>query len=221
MKSVGEAMAIGRTFEESFQKALRSLETGRSGFGCGPEKELGWDWERLKYAMRVPNPERMSAIYAAFKKGMSLGEVHELTFMDPWFLTKLENLVQIENWMGERALADLSKEDLYAIKRRGFSDKQIAYAVKSSEEEVRERRMGLGVLPAYKRVDTCAAEFEAFTPYQYSSYDAECESVPTTAKKVLILGGGPNRIGQGIEFDYCCCHASFSLQVSPRHFPPR
>ncbi|GAQ91068.1 carbamoyl phosphate synthetase B [Klebsormidium nitens] len=212
MKSVGEAMAIGRTFEESFQKALRSLETGHAGFGCGPVKELGWDWERLKRAMRVPNPERMAAIYAALRKGMPLAEVQQLTMMDPWFLHKLESLVGIEKWMGTRALPDLTKADLLAIKRRGFSDKQIAYAVKASEEAVREARLGLGVVPAYKRVDTCAAEFEAFTPYQYSSYDAECESEPTAAKKVLILGGGPNRIGQGIEFDYCCCHASFSLQ---------
>ncbi|KAE8680127.1 Carbamoyl-phosphate synthase large chain [Hibiscus syriacus] len=183
MKSVGESMALGRTFQESFQKAVRSLECGYPGWGCAEIKELDWDWDQLKYSLRVPSPDRIHAIYAAMKKGMKVDEIYELSFIDK-------------------------------CQKRGFSDKQIAFATKTSEEEVRKRRLSLGVVPAYKRVDTCAAEFEANTPYMYSSYDFECESDPTGKMKVLILGGGPNRIGQGIEFDYCCCHTSFALQVA-------
>uniref|UniRef100_K3XS63 Carbamoyl phosphate synthase arginine-specific large chain, chloroplastic n=1 Tax=Setaria italica TaxID=4555 RepID=K3XS63_SETIT len=212
MKSVGEAMALGRTFQESFQKAVRSLETGFAGWGCGPIKELDWDWEKIKYSLRVPNPDRIHAIYAAFKKGMGVEDIHEISFIDKWFLTELKELVDVEQYLLSRSLDQLSKDDLYQVKRRGFSDKQIAFATSSSESDVRSRRLALGVTPTYKRVDTCAAEFEANTPYMYSSYEYECESAPTNRKKVLILGGGPNRIGQGIEFDYCCCHASFALR---------
>nr|ACM47216.1 plastid carbamoylphosphate synthetase large subunit [Medicago truncatula] len=212
MKSVGESMAVGRTFQESFQKAVRSLEHGHAGWGCGAVKELDYDWEQLKYNLRVPNPERIHAVYAAMKKGMQIDEIFELSFIDRWFLRQLKELVDVENFLMSNNLSDLTDLDFYEVKRRGFSDKQIAFATKSNEKEVRSRRLSLGVVPAYKRVDTCAAEFEANTPYMYSSYDFECESAPTTRKKVLILGGGPNRIGQGIEFDYCCCHASFSLQ---------
>ncbi|XP_072968825.1 carbamoyl phosphate synthase arginine-specific large chain, chloroplastic [Typha angustifolia] len=212
MKSVGEAMSLGRTFQESFQKAVRSLECGYAGWGCAPIKELDWDWEQLKYSLRVANPDRIHAIYAALKKGMKVEEIHELSFIDKWFLTQLKELVDIEQFLSARTLDQLTKDDFYEVKRRGFSDKQIAYATSSSESEVRARRLSLGVFPIYKRVDTCAAEFEANTPYMYSSYELECESAPTRKKKVLILGGGPNRIGQGIEFDYCCCHASFALR---------
>ncbi|GMH28451.1 hypothetical protein Nepgr_030294 [Nepenthes gracilis] len=212
MKSVGEAMALGRTFQESFQKAVRSLELGFSGWGCAKVKELDWDWDQLKYSIRVPNPSRFHAIYAAMKKGLKVDDVHELSSIDKWFLTQLKELVDVEQYLMSWSLFDLSKDDFYELKRRGFSDKQIAFATKSTEKEVRSKRLAMGVTPAYKRVDTCAAEFEAKTPYMYSSYDFECESYPTKSKKVLILGGGPNRIGQGIEFDYCCCHASFSLQ---------
>ncbi|XP_004289596.1 PREDICTED: carbamoyl-phosphate synthase large chain, chloroplastic [Fragaria vesca subsp. vesca] len=212
MKSVGESMALGRTFQESFQKAVRSLECGFSGWGCGKIKELDWDWDQLKYSLRVPNPERIHAVYAAMKKGMKVDEIHELSFIDKWFLTQLKELVDVEQFLLARTISDLTKDDFYEVKRRGFSDKQIAFAIKSSENEVRLKRLSLGVTPAYKRVDTCAAEFEANTPYMYSSYDFECESAPTQEKKVLILGGGPNRIGQGIEFDYCCCHTSFALR---------
>ncbi|AES67407.1 putative carbamoyl-phosphate synthase (glutamine-hydrolyzing) [Medicago truncatula] len=214
MKSVGESMAVGRTFQESFQKAVRSLEHGHAGWGCGAVKELDYDWEQLKYNLRVPNPERIHAVYAAMKKGMQIDEIFELSFIDRWFLRQLKELVDVENFLMSNNLSDLTDLDFYEVKRRGFSDKQIAFATKSNEKEVRSRRLSLGVVPAYKRVDTCAAEFEANTPYMYSSYDFECESAPTTRKKVLILGGGPNRIGQGIEFDYCCCHASFSLQAA-------
>lgn len=214
MKSVGESMALGRTFQESFQKALRSLETGFSGWGCAKIKELNWDWDQLKYSLRVPNPDRIHAIYAAMKKGMKVDEIHELSMVDKWFLTQLKELVDVEQYlMSGPPLSEITKEDLYEVKKRGFSDKQIAFATKATEEQVRSKRISLGVVPSYKRVDTCAAEFEAHTPYMYSSYDFECESAPNTKKKVLILGGGPNRIGQGIEFDYCCCHTSFALQV--------
>ncbi|XP_010262412.1 PREDICTED: carbamoyl-phosphate synthase large chain, chloroplastic-like [Nelumbo nucifera] len=212
MKSVGESMALGRTFQESFQKAVRSLECGYSGWGCTHIKELDWDWDQLKYSLRVPSPDRIHAIYAAMRKGMNVDEIHELSYIDKWFLIQLKELVDVEHFLSARSLSQLTKDDLYQVKRRGFSDKQIAFATKSTEKEVRSRRLSLGVTPAYKRVDTCAAEFEANTPYMYSSYDYECESAPTKRKKVLILGGGPNRIGQGIEFDYCCCHTSFALQ---------
>ncbi|KAE9587942.1 hypothetical protein Lal_00002698 [Lupinus albus] len=212
MKSVGEAMAVGRTFQESFQKAVRSLEYGYSGWGCGQVKELDQDWDQLKYNLRVPNPDRIHAVYAAMKKGMNIDEIFELSYIDKWYLEQLKELVDVESFLMCHNLSDLTSLDFYEVKRRGFSDKQIAFATKSTAKEVRLRRLSLGVTPAYKRVDTCAAEFEANTPYMYSSYDFECESAPTERKKVLILGGGPNRIGQGIEFDYCCCHASFALQ---------
>ncbi|CAI5494907.1 unnamed protein product [Closterium sp. Naga37s-1] len=216
MKSVGEAMAIGRTFQESFQKALRSLETGHWGWGCEPSKQLEWSLDDLKYSMRVPNPDRMYAIYAAMKRGMSQRQVQQLTNMDPWYLSQMGELLEVEDFMGklDGNLRALTKDDMQQIKRRGYSDRQIAFALKSTEEEVRGYRLELGVVPAFKRVDTCAAEFEAMTPYQYSSYDEENEGQPDTERKVLILGGGPNRIGQGIEFDYCCCHASFALQAA-------
>ncbi|OVA14286.1 Carbamoyl-phosphate synthetase large subunit-like [Macleaya cordata] len=212
MKSVGESMALGCTFQESFQKAVRSLESGYSGWGCAQIKELDWDWDQLKYGLRVPSPDRIHAIYAAMKKGIKVDEIHELSYVDKWFLTQLRELVDVEQYLSARPLSQLTKDDMYEVKKKGFSDKQIAFATKSSEKEVRLKRLSLGVAPAYKRVDTCAAEFEANTPYMYSSYDYECESGPTQRKKVLILGGGPNRIGQGIEFDYCCCHTSFALQ---------
>ncbi|KAJ3671168.1 hypothetical protein LUZ60_008594 [Juncus effusus] len=212
MKSVGETMALGRTFQESFQKAVRSLESGFAGFGCGPVKELEHDWDQLKYNLRVPNPDRIHSVYAALKKGMSVQEIHELSLIDNWFLTQLKELVDIEQFLLSKKLEELTKSDWLEVKRRGFSDKQIGFATGRNELEVRKKRVAIGVVPSYKRVDTCAAEFEANTPYMYSSYEAECESVPTERKKVLILGGGPNRIGQGIEFDYCCCHASFALR---------
>ncbi|KAI3783510.1 hypothetical protein L1987_42594 [Smallanthus sonchifolius] len=212
MKSVGESMAVGRTFQESFQKAVRSLECGYSGWGCAPNKELDWDWDKIKYSLRVPNPDRIHALYAAMKRGMKVDAIHELSFIDKWFLTQLKELVDVEQYIMAKTLSQITKDEFYEVKKRGFSDKQIAFATKSTEKEVRVKRLTLGVVPAYKRVDTCAAEFEANTSYMYSSYDYECESAPTKTKKVLILGGGPNRIGQGIEFDYCCCHASFALQ---------
>lgn len=212
MKSVGEAMAVGRTFQESFQKAVRSLECGYSGWGCAQVKELDWDWEKIKYSLRVPSPDRIHSIYAAMKRGMKVDDIHELSYIDKWFLTQLKELVDVEQYLLPRNLSQMTVDDFWEVKKRGFSDKQIAYAIKSPEKEVRSKRLSFGVKPVYKRVDTCAAEFEADTPYMYSSYEFECESAPSQRKKVLILGGGPNRIGQGIEFDYCCCHTSFALQ---------
>ncbi|NET83908.1 MAG: carbamoyl-phosphate synthase large subunit [Moorea sp. SIO1F2] len=210
MKSVGEAMAIGRTFLESFQKALRSLETGRFGWGCDRKEKLP-SLEQVRYGLRTPNPERIFTVGHGLMLGMTLEEVQELTGIDPWFLDKLAELLETSKFLKRNPLQTLNKEQLWAVKRQGFSDHQIAFATKTSEDEVREYRKHLGVVPAYKLVDTCAAEFEAFTPYYYSTYEEESEVIPSDRRKVMILGGGPNRIGQGIEFDYCCCHASYAL----------
>jgi carbamoyl-phosphate synthase large subunit len=211
MKSVGEAMAIGRTFQESFQKALRSLETGRAGWGCDRQEILP-SLEQIRAGLRTPNPDRIFTVRHALQMGMGVEEVYELTNIDPWFLDQLQSLLETEKVLKRTPLEQLSGEKLYAIKQQGFSDRQIAYASKTTEDAVRAYRKQLGVIPVYKTVDTCAAEFEALTPYYYSTYEAESEVLPSTRPKVMILGGGPNRIGQGIEFDYCCCHASFALR---------
>jgi len=213
MKSVGEAMAIGRTFQESFQKALRSLETGRAGWGCDRPEKLP-SGEQIRPQLRTPNPERIFAVRHAMLLGMSVEEIYELTAIDPWFLDKMQQLLETEKFLKRTPLKALHQADLYAVKRQGFSDRQIAFATKTTEDEVRAYRKQLGVIPVYKTVDTCAAEFEAFTPYYYSTYEEESEVMPSTKQKVMILGGGPNRIGQGIEFDYCCCHASYALKAA-------
>jgi len=214
MKSVGEAMAVGRTWQESFNKALRSLETGLSGWGLNPKDgDMQGDIEAIKEALSVPNPSRVVAIYEAFMAGMTAEEIHKITAFDPWFLRQMDDLFQTEQWLKSlNSLSDLDTQDWSEVKRRGFSDIQIARAFKVTEGEVRKARVSLGVTPSMKRVDTCAAEFEASTPYMYSSYDGNDEVDATDQKKILILGGGPNRIGQGIEFDYCCCHAAFALK---------
>ncbi len=214
MKSVGEAMAVGRTWQESFNKALRSLETGLSGWGLNPKDgDMQGDIEAIKEALSVPNPSRVVAIYEAFMAGMTAEEIHKITAFDPWFLRQMDDLFQTEQWLKSlNSLSDLDTQDWSEVKRRGFSDIQIARAFKVTEGEVRKARVSLGVTPSMKRVDTCAAEFEASTPYMYSSYDDNDEVDATDEKKILILGGGPNRIGQGIEFDYCCCHAAFALK---------
>ncbi|MBD1998369.1 carbamoyl-phosphate synthase large subunit [Leptolyngbya sp. FACHB-541] len=236
MKSVGEAMAIGRTFQESFQKALRSLETGRAGWGCDRAEKLP-SLEQIRAGLRTPNPERIFIVRHAMLMGMGAEEIYELTCIDPWFLTKLQELLETEKFLKRSPLKDLTKDQLYAVKQQGFSDRQIAYATKTTEDEVRSYRQQLGVIPVYKTVDTCAAEFEALTPYYYSTYESsfealtldealanqlkthnttlntESEVLPSDRRKVMILGGGPNRIGQGIEFDYCCCHASYALRA--------
>ncbi|MEA5601540.1 carbamoyl-phosphate synthase large subunit [Nostoc sp. UHCC 0252] len=211
MKSVGEAMAIGRTFNESFQKALRSLETGRAGWGCDKAEKLP-SGEQIRAQLRTPNPDRIFSVRHALQQGITIEEIYELTGIDRWFLDKLQQLLDVEKFLKRTPLQQLTKEQLYDVKRDGYSDRQIAYATKTTEDEVRAYRKSLGIIPVYKTVDTCAAEFEAFTPYYYSTYEEETEILPTTKPKVLILGGGPNRIGQGIEFDYCCCHAAYALK---------
>jgi carbamoyl-phosphate synthase large subunit len=211
MKSVGEAMAIGRTFCESFQKALRSLETGRFGFGCDRQENLP-SLSQIRSSLRTPNPERIFTIRQAMHLGLSVEDIYELTAIDIWFLDKMQEIVETEKFLKRTSLENLDGSQMRAIKQLGFSDRQIAFATKTTEDEVRTYRKQLGIIPVYKLVDTCAAEFEAFTPYYYSTYEeGENEVIPSNRRKVAILGGGPNRIGQGIEFDYCCCHAAFAL----------
>ncbi|XHU96567.1 MAG: carbamoyl-phosphate synthase large subunit [cyanobacterium endosymbiont of Rhopalodia gibba] len=211
MKSVGEVMAIGRTFQESFQKALRALETGRYGFGCDHKETLP-TLSQVRANLRTPNPDRVYSIYHALQLGMTVDEIHELTAIDIWFLDKLQELSESEKFLKQTPLTNITTKKMRLIKQQGFSDHQIAFATKTNEDEVRSYRKSLGIIPVYKVVDTCATEFEAFTPYFYSTYEpSETEVTPSEKQKVMILGGGPNRIGQGIEFDYCCCHASFSL----------
>jgi carbamoyl-phosphate synthase large subunit len=207
MKSVGEVMAIGRTFQESFQKALRGLETGIDGL-----TERSTDRDEIVEQIGNPGPERILYLGDAFRIGMSLDEIFEETKVDPWFLAQIEQIVSTEESLQGRTVASLSVEELRWLKRKGFSDKRIAKLTSSNQHAVREKRHRLNVRPVYKRVDTCAAEFATQTAYMYSTYDDECEAEPTTRKKIMVLGGGPNRIGQGIEFDYCCVHAALAMR---------
>jgi len=214
MKSVGEVMAMGRTFQESFQKALRGLETGIDGLtertGC---KES--DREEILEEITNAGPERILFVGDAFRIGMSLDEVFEATRIDPWFLAQIEDLVKTEQQLRGRKLASLSAAELRFVKQKGFSDKRLGLLMGSNQHELRKARHALGVRPVYKRVDTCAAEFATQTAYMYSCYenvDGECEAAPTDKKKIMVLGGGPNRIGQGIEFDYCCVHAALAMR---------
>ncbi|MEE8411390.1 MAG: carbamoyl-phosphate synthase large subunit, partial [Acidobacteriota bacterium] len=209
MKSVGEAMAIGRTFREALQKAIRSLEIGRFGFGADGHESI--DPKRLREKLGTPTPERMFYIRYALQSGMSVDAVADCTQVDPWFLTQLEALVHMEGRVRGFRLDTIPAAVIRQAKRDGFSDIQLAHLLNCTADQVGQRRAEEGILAVYKRVDTCAAEFEALTPYLYSTYEEECEAEPTDRRKVMILGGGPNRIGQGIEFDYCCCHASFAL----------
>ncbi|MBE2896983.1 carbamoyl-phosphate synthase large subunit [Pasteurellaceae bacterium HPA106] len=207
MKSVGEVMAMGRTFQESLQKALRGLETGICGFNLKTE-----DTEKLRTELSNPGPERILYVADALASGWSIDEVYHYSKIDPWFLVQIRDLVQDELALEQKTLADLDYHELRRLKRKGFADKRIAQLVKCDESAVRAKRGELGLHPVYKRVDTCAAEFTSDTAYLYSTYEQECESRPTDRKKVMILGGGPNRIGQGIEFDYCCVHAALALK---------
>lgn len=207
MKSVGEVMAMGRTFQESFQKALRGLEVGVDGLN-----QKTTDREKLQIELGEPGPERIWYVGDAFAQGFTLDEVHGLTRIDPWFLAQIKEIVDIELALEQKTLADLDYATLWELKRRGFSDRRLAFLLDSSESEVRKLRHQLNVRPVYKRVDTCAAEFATNTAYMYSTYEEECESQPTDRKKIIVLGGGPNRIGQGIEFDYCCVHAALALR---------
>ena len=207
MKSVGEVMAMGRTFQESFQKALRGLEVGVDGMN-----EKTQDREVLEKELGTPGPERIWYVGDAFAAGWSLQEVFNLTRIDPWFLVQIEEIVKIELELERHRLSDLSADELRTLKKKGFSDRRLAKLLKSTEGDVRARRHALNIRPVYKRVDTCAAEFATNTAYMYSSYDEECEADPTDKKKIMVLGGGPNRIGQGIEFDYCCVHAALAMR---------
>jgi carbamoyl-phosphate synthase large subunit len=210
MKSVGEVMAMGRTFQESFQKALRGLETGIDGL-----TERSNDREEIVQEIGEAGPERILFLADAFRIGMTLDEIYEETAVDPWFLAQIEQLVQIEGDLKGRTIESLSEAELRLLKTKGFSDKRLAKLLGTHQHEVRARRHALNVRPVYKRVDTCAAEFSTQTAYMYSTYEgegAECEANPTDKKKIMVLGGGPNRIGQGIEFDYCCVHAALAMR---------
>jgi len=206
MRSVGEVMAIGRTFKEALLKGMRSLETGkRLSFPRLAE-------ERLRQLLVTPTPERLEALFAAIRQGMGLEEIQQMTAIDPWFLRQLDEIVAWERKLAARAGKELPADVLREAKRVGFSDEHIASLVGSTAAAVRARRVALGIEAVFKRVDTCAAEFESFTPYLYSTYEEEDETEPSARRKIMILGSGPNRIGQGIEFDYCCCHAAFALK---------
>jgi carbamoyl-phosphate synthase large subunit len=213
MKSVGESMAIGRTFKEAFQKGIRALEIGRPGWATGTlaEDRLADDtMETLRGALRQPTPERVFQIKHAFARGMEVGEIATLSMIDPWFVAQMHELWEAEQWYA--ALASVEADDLRRMKRMGFSDRQLATARNESEADARGRRWQLEVRPAYKMVDTCAGEFPSATPYLYSSYDEESEAAPSGRRSVVILGSGPNRIGQGVEFDYCCVRAAMALR---------
>ncbi len=215
MKSVGEAMAIGRTFQESFQKALRSLETGRAGFGLDAKEAATppLDDETLRRGLVIPGPERIFHVRAALKRGWSVEEVARLTNIDPWFLVQMQGLVDVEASLRTHATLAAAPDDVIRdAKRRGFSDHQLGQVWGLPEKEVRADRLRRGIKPVYKVVDTCAAEFEAATPYYYSTYEEEDELRPAKKPRIVILGGGPNRIGQGVEFDYCCVQAAYALR---------
>ncbi|MEQ1766368.1 MAG: carbamoyl-phosphate synthase large subunit [Methylotenera sp.] len=207
MKSVGEVMAIGRTFQESFQKALRGLEVGVDGLD-----EKTTDLDTITKEMGVPGPERIWYVGDAFRAGLSVDEVFNISKIDPWFLVQIKDLVDREQALKGKQIADLDKQAMLKLKRSGFSDRRLAALLNTDQHAVRAYRQALQVRPVYKRVDTCAAEFATDTAYLYSTYEEECEAAPTNKKKIMILGGGPNRIGQGIEFDYCCVHAAFAMR---------
>jgi len=207
MKSVGEVMAMGRSFQESLQKALRGLEVGADGFD--PKTT---DQEEIEAELMSPGPERIWYVGDAFRVGMSLAEIHAVSKIDPWFLDQIQGLIEMETALAGRALLDLGRDELRQLKRAGFSDRRLGKLLNTDQHAVRARRAELALHPVYKRVDTCAAEFSTQTAYMYSTYEEECEAHPTDAKKIMVLGGGPNRIGQGIEFDYCCVHASLALR---------
>ncbi|MFA6541512.1 MAG: carbamoyl-phosphate synthase large subunit, partial [Bacteroidota bacterium] len=222
MKSVGEAMAFGRTFKEALQKTLRSLEQGRYGLGADgkdhfeveqldDEEKAEW-LKRVQSQLRRPKADNIFYVRYAFQLGLSIDDVFELTKIDPWFLFNIQQIVAMESELKKKSLASVTKDELFKAKQYGFSDKQLSFLWKTEESSVRAFRKKLGVIPVYKTVDTCAAEFEAKTPYHYSSYDQENESTRSGKKKAIILGGGPNRIGQGIEFDYCCVHGVMALR---------
>ena len=207
MKSVGEVMAIGRSFQESFQKALRGLEVGVDGLDS-----VTTDVDKITKELGEPGPERIWHVGDAFRVGMSVEQVFDISKIDPWFLAQIQDIIKHEAALSGKHIADLSKEAMFKLKRMGFSDRRLAKLLGTDQHAVRAYRQALNVRPVYKRVDTCAAEFATNTAYMYSSYEEECEAQPTDKKKIMVLGGGPNRIGQGIEFDYCCVHAAFAMR---------
>ena len=212
MKSVGEVMAIGRTFQESFQKALRGLETGIDGLDERLDLNADSPIDELRTELTEAGPERILYVADGFRFGLTAEELFQYTSIDPWFLDQLQELVEMEQALKGKAIADISKDELFDLKRKGFSDRRLAKLLDDDEQVVSDYRRKLGVRPIYKRVDTCAAEFSTDTAYMYSSYDEECESVPSGKDKIMVLGGGPNRVGQGIEFDYCCVHAALAMR---------
>jgi carbamoyl-phosphate synthase large subunit len=216
MKSVGEVMAIGRTFKEAFMKAFRSLELGSSGLLFGQTSREGLTDEEeqgaLQRELSVPNDRRMWALFRALDRGWTVDELHQATKIDPWFLVQFSQIVELQRSAALVGLRGMSQDLLRCLKRAGIGDRELAAVLGTDEDSVRSVRLDMGITPSYKRIDTCAAEFESFTPYMYGTYERECEADPTPRQKVVILGSGPNRIGQGIEFDYCCCHAAFALR---------
>jgi carbamoyl-phosphate synthase large subunit len=211
MKSVGEAMAIGRTFQESLQKALRSLEINTYGFDPVADQSSDELEEKLRFELKTPGPQRIWYIADAFRAGFSLDTIHGYTHIDKWFLVQIEELIQLESEIVSRDLSELDADFLYQIKRKGFSDKRIGSLLNISQNEIRELRNKNNIHPVYKRIDSCAAEFKSSTAYLYSTYEQYCESDPSDRDKIIVLGGGPNRIGQGIEFDYCCVHGAMAM----------
>jgi carbamoyl-phosphate synthase large subunit len=212
MKSVGEVMAIGRTFQESLQKALRGLEIGVDGLDEMVDLKADDVVDRLRVLLANPGPERIFNVADGFRAGFSIEEIFGLTAIDRWFLAQIHELIQIERGLGDRLLNDLSAAEVFELKRRGFSDRRLARLLHETEKSMRKQRHALGIRPVYKRVDTCAAEFATTTAYLYSTYEEENEAEPTGREKIMVLGGGPNRIGQGIEFDYCCVHAALAMR---------
>ena len=212
MKSVGEVMAIGRSFQESLQKALRGLEIDRDGLTEITDLAADDVDETLRRELRLPGSDRLWYVADALRHGFSFDEVQKLTHIDPWFLVQVEELVNIENGLKDKSLSEINAKEMFTLKQKGFSDSRLAKLLQKTEKQLRSHRHNLEVRPVYKRVDTCAAEFASDTAYMYSTYDQECESEPTDREKIMILGGGPNRIGQGIEFDYCCVHAALALR---------
>ncbi|WP_272963379.1 carbamoyl-phosphate synthase large subunit, partial [Alcanivorax jadensis] len=212
MKSVGEVMAIGRNFQESVQKALRGLETDSVGFDPSVDPASPDAREQVAQLLATPGPERIWIVGDAFRVGMTVDDIFNITKIDHWYLVQIEDLVRTEQQLAATTFSDLTRDSLYALKRKGFSDARLAQLLGVKESDVRGKRDEFGVQPIYKRVDTCAAEFSTDTAYMYSSYDEECESNPSDRDKIMVIGGGPNRIGQGIEFDYCCVHAAFAMK---------
>ena len=212
MKSVGEVMAIGSNFQESLQKALCSMEEDLDGLNSVVDKNLSNYEDEIQYELTFPGPKRLFYVADAIREGWSLEKIYNLTKIDYWFLDQIEEIINLEKKLTKKSLSKLNKDNIFSLKEKGFSDSRISKIIDSSENDFRQHRIKLGVKPVYRRVDTCAAEFETSTCYMYSTYGSDCESNPSTNKKILVLGSGPNRIGQGIEFDYCCVHASLAMQ---------